>query len=538
MRRPLIAAIVAILVAAAPLVGRPAGAADSAAQVVLRMKGGDFQVTGELRSFDGNRYVIETAQFGRMTLSAARFECIGAACNAPVQAASWSNEPLRPGRSEHVVVRGADVAARGLLPALVKGWAAASGMIAVQVIGPDAATEMRFQLTDQKGRELATISIASEGVGAALAAVEKGGATIALADRAATQPELEALAAAGPKIKTAQHEHVVAMDAMAVVVAPANPLNALPLATLARILTGELTDWYELGLPPGRIQVYAREADTAAADRVDAMVLGGKGRLAASTARVPSEAHLADAVARDPAGIGVVSLAHVRSAKPLGLETGCGLVQRPTAFAVKAEEYPLTYRLALYAAAPPREAAARGLLRFATSAEAQGVIAEAGFVAHTLDMLAVDGQGERMANALNATGDAFDLYHMRVLLADLKGARRLSITVRTTPTGELDQKGRQDLTRLAGLLQGSELAGKRLLILGFSDTGAGKFMAGVTASFKRAANVRAALIAAAGTRLDQRLVVAKGYGPLAPVACNDTADGQRLNRRVEIWLRD
>jgi phosphate transport system substrate-binding protein len=30
---------------------------------------------------------------------------------------------------------------------------------------------------------------------------------------------------------------------------------------------------------------------------------------------------------------------------------------------------------------------------------------------------------------------------------------------------------------------------------------------------------------------------ASGYGELAPVTCNDTAEGRRINRRVEVWLR-
>ena len=512
--------------------------AEPSSQVVLRMKGGEFHVSGELRAYDGNRFVIETPQFGRMTLSAARFDCIGAACSAPVVSAAWASEPLRPGRSEALTIRGADVLADRLLPTLVRAWAAAGNMQAVQVIGPEAG-ETRFQITDQKGRELAAVGIAPGNAGQAIVALEKGDAAIALADRPATPAELEALVAAGPKVRTTQHEHAVAADGLALIVAPRSHLTAMPLATAARILAGEIGDWYELGQPPGRIQVYVREEGSAAADRVEQAILRPRGlKLAAGAARVASEAALADAVARDPAGFGVVSLASVRSARPLGLETGCGIVQRPTPFAVKAEEYPLSYRLFLYAAAPPREAAARSLLRFVAAPEAQAAITEAGFVSQSIETLPLDGQGERMANALNATGEAFDLYHMRILLGDVKGARRLTTTLRATSTGDLDQKGRHDIARLANRLQAPELAGKRVLVLGFTDTSTGKFMTGIGASFKRAANVRAAILAAAGPRLDQRLVVAKGYGPLAPVACNDTAEGQRLNRRVEIWVRD
>ena len=46
----------------------------SAEQVTLRVKGGGFEVSGELKSFDGARYVIDTPVLGRMTLDAARFD--------------------------------------------------------------------------------------------------------------------------------------------------------------------------------------------------------------------------------------------------------------------------------------------------------------------------------------------------------------------------------------------------------------------------------------------------------------------------------
>ena len=55
-----------------------AGAEDSR-EVTLRMKGGGFQVTGEIRFFDGTKYIVESPQLGKLTLQAARFECVGSA---------------------------------------------------------------------------------------------------------------------------------------------------------------------------------------------------------------------------------------------------------------------------------------------------------------------------------------------------------------------------------------------------------------------------------------------------------------------------
>ena len=512
---------------------------EEARDVVLRMKGGGFQVAGALRAFDGVKYVIESPQFGRLTLQAARYECIGAACTSPIATAAWSQETLSPDRPETFAIRGTDLLTHHLMPAMIRGFATEINAEATQIIGTRPG-ELRYRLVDAGGRELAVIDLVRDETAAALAALEKGTTAIALADRPATPQEADAIAAAQPKLKTAQHEHLLGLDGIAVIVAPDHPLSSLPLDTIAKIFAGQLTDWYELGLPPGPIKIIAREASQNTLARFEALVLKPRNlALTASMERAASEAALADAVARDRNAIGLVSFAVTRSAKAVNLETSCGLNLRPTPFAVKAGEYPLSQRLYLYAAAPPKQAAARGLLRFVTSGDAQLPAADGPFIGLGIDAVTLAEQSERMAHAINAQGEAFDLFHMRAMLADLKGGRRLSMTFRFTPgTLDLDARSRLDVSRLAALLQVPETAGKRLLLAGFTDATGAKFQANVVSAAKRAAQVRTALLAAGGTRLDHRLVVAKGYGPLAPVACNDTVEGQRLNRRVEVWLRD
>ena len=373
MRRPtsLLGFALAATVAV-PLAGLPVDvAAGESREVTLRMKGGGFQVTGEIRSFDGTKYVVESPQLGKMTLQAARFECVGSACNAPVTAAAWTYEPLSPDRHEAFAVRGSELIGRQLMPALLRGYAASSGLTVVHVIGTDPRTSA-FRLVDARGKELAAISIAQDDTAAGLGALGGDGASItasiAMADRPASKDEAEALAAAGPKIKSAQSEHFIGIDGLAVIVSPDNPVSSLSIDVIARIFSGQITDWYELGLPPGQIRVVARAGATEAADRFHAVVLKPRNaRLIEGMERVSSEAELSDAVTRDRTAIGLVSLAFQRSAKLVPLESACGLLQKPTPFTVKTGEYPLGRRLYLYSVAPPKEAAARGLLRYAVS---------------------------------------------------------------------------------------------------------------------------------------------------------------------------
>jgi phosphate transport system substrate-binding protein len=207
-------------------------------------------------------------------------------------------------------------------------------------------------------------------------------------------------------------------------------------------------------------------------------------------------------------------------------------------FTVKTEEYPLTRRLYLYTTAKPSHPHVRGFLDFVLSKDAQPVIGNAQFVDQSPDSLGFDDQGGRIAYALNAPNEDFNIAEMRQLIADMNGARRLSITFRfKSASSELDTKARADIDRLVALAATPDLRGKRLMLLGFADA-VGPYAGNATLSTVRAAQVRDTLLAAAKGSIDPALVVHKGYSELAPVACNDQLEGRNLNRRVEVWVRD
>ena len=126
---------------------------------------------------------------------------------------------------------------------------------------------------------------------------------------------------------------------------------------------------------------------------------------------------------------------------------------------------------------------------------------------------------------------------MRQMLAEFAGYSRLSTALRFNSAGELDPRSRKEIARVAAVLKEPGFTGRKVQLAGFTDA-AGKFQANLNVGLKRAGQVRTALLAAAGPTLDGRLIDTRGYGSLAPIACNTTADGQRLNRRVEVWVAD
>lgn len=503
-------------------------------EVTLRVKGGGLEVKGELKSFDGVHYVIEAPQFGAMTFDASRVECVGEGCGKRVQAPQ-PTETLDPASPDTIAIRAVGPLGLEILPALVKGYAKTIGATVTQVIGANA-DEARLRLEDAGGALLATF-VVQRSAAEAVEADDQGPA-IVISDHA-TEEQNASRRQGTAKVDESAKEMVLALDGLAVVVAPENALVSIPEDKLAKLLAGKLTTWFDIGVSGGKINVYAVDTASSIMDVVSSELLKPRGlSLADTTIKVANEAALADAVTRDANGIGITSVATLRNAKRLNIEGSCGLITRPTTFAVKAGEYPLRRKIHLSSRKGGTQPAARGLVRYATSAEAQQVIADIGLVNQSVEPLPLDEQKGRMGHAINAPSRSFDLSAMRELLNDIKGLRRLSVTFRFAGGGpDLDSASRREVGHLADLLASADYVGKRVLLIGFTDL-EGKFSANQSASARRAGQVRTQVLAAAAGRIDGATIGARGFGPLAPVACSDSSERRSLNRRVEVWVAE
>ena len=532
---------------AAPAKGAAAAASGrDTPEVILRMKGGAFELKGRLKGFEGGRYILENKAFGTMTLDANNMDCIGAACPgrqppAPAVAAASPGPGSRAAavRSKAIGVHGSTAVGWDLMPALIRAYAEHIGGTTSTLAGSNPLEE-QYKVIDARGVEAALFDLKRYGTPTAFTALENGAAQIGMASRPVSDEEAARLVRAGtPSIRTPQHEHVLGLDGLVIIVAQDNPAVSLSIDSIAKIFAGQIADWSQVGLPPGKINVYSVSQSSGTFSSFEAQVLQPRGlALAGSTKLLLSTGEVADAVAKDVNGIGVTSFAFLRNAKGLNLESSCGLITRPSVFTVKTEEYPLTRRLYLYTVNKPAHPHVKGFLDFALSQPAQPVIASAQFVDQSPVSLGFEDQGGRIAYALNAPGEDFDIVQMRQLIADMNGARRLSITFRfRSGSIELDTKARGDIDRLVGLAAAPELRGKPLLLLGFADS-VGPYQANAALAVRRATQVRDTLLAAARGGIDPSLVVNKGYSELAPVACNDQLDGRNLNRRVEAWVRD
>ena len=131
---------------------------------------------------------------------------------------------------------------------------------------------------------------------------------------------------------------VVGLDGIALVVNPANKLEDITLQDLAKVYSGEITNWKELGGDDKAIVVIGREDGSGTRDGFESIVLGDKEPKYAQ--ELESTGSVINAVATTDGAIGYASLANVdetvKALKVGGIEateenvkSGAYEVQRP-----------------------------------------------------------------------------------------------------------------------------------------------------------------------------------------------------------------
>jgi phosphate transport system substrate-binding protein len=232
-------------------------------------------------------------------------------------------------------------------------------------------------------------------------------------------------------MRSAEHEHVVGLDGIVVIVSPRNPVTRLSLEQLQGIFSGAISDWSQIGGAAGTINVYARDSKSGTFDTFKTLVLDPENKkLIDSARRLESSNELSDLVANDPSAIGFIGFAYVRSAKAVSLVNECGMSFVADTFGVKTEEYPLSRRLFLYSGKLAAGSFAAGFLDFAMSPDAQDIVKESGFIDQVLE--AQRGkQSDRMPALQPARARKGDIREPSIRLArDAQETTRLSATMR------------------------------------------------------------------------------------------------------------
>ena len=471
-----------------------------AQDVTLIAREGGIVLSGSLQGFDGEFYRIETS-YGTLTVDGQGVICEGPAC-----------PDLVVPRAVIRIVGDSDPAV-ALLPPLFHAFAESRGLIYEQQGGDPVLARI---LDPDSREELAVISFQPLPPPIASAAVEAGEADLKLS----FQPDPEFTA------------HSLAMDALVAIVAPDNPTPEISTVDLVRVLAGEINNWSAIGGPDMPIVLHALQSDLdmqiALSERFGAPL---------DTAVLhPDQDSLAKAVALDPWAIGITGRANILPAREIPLTDSCGFPLLPTPLSVKAEDYPLALPVTLLAPKRRLPLMTREFLEFLRTPIAQEVIAGSGYIDRSATRGPMTEDGLRLINAIQGAGDDITLADLKRLVGIMDGADRLSLTFRFEDgTSTLDTTSQDNLADLAQLIASGTFRNEKMMLVGFSD-GSGAAEVNLALSLERAAKVVQELAAIAPDLAMESLPAVEGFGEALPMACDETAIGRHLNRRVELWL--
>jgi len=498
----------------------------SAQDVTLTSSDGAVEVSGTLLGFDGEFYRLDT-KYGELTVDGSGVSCEGPGC---------------PNLTDYVAelaLSGSSTMADVLLPALIEGFALRNGWRAAR----ETVDDRHFDYVLSRGEDGATMAIfnfrvsnTDEGFADLLA----NEADIVLALREIRPGERQRAFDAGMGDMTDRNRSkVLALDAMVPVVAPANPIRRISTTDLARIFAGEILSWADLGGPDAPIALHLPDAGSGLAQAVEDRLLRPAGlTLAEGVARHGRSSDLARAVVADPFAIGIASFAETGMARVLPLTGTCGISLQANRRSIKTEDYPLVSPMFLYMPARRLPKVAREFLLYVQSPAAQIVIRRAGFVDQAPERIAIDTQGDRLANAIATAGPEVALEELQRMIATLGPLTRLSTSFRfEVGSTRPDAQSRGNIEQLARAIEIGGFDAERLLFVGFSD-GDGPAEANRAIAQKRAEAVRDAVLAAAKTAEAAQVEIGvDAFGEALPMACDDSDWGRQVNRRVEVWLR-
>ncbi len=496
----------------------------TAQDVSLSSPDGAIEVVGNLLGFDGEFYRVET-QFGELTVDGSGVRCDGPGC------------PSLSDFVAEITLSGSATMAEVLLPALIEGFALRNGFQTAR----EQEDSRQFEYTLSRDGRMAArfifyVSNTDEGFADLLA----NQADIVMALREIRESEIARASEAGMGDMTvASRGRVLALDAIVPVVAPTNPIRRIALSQLARIYAGEITNWSELGGPDAPISAHLPVAGSGLAQAVeDKLLRPADLTLAESIRRHDRGSTLVRTVATDPFAIGLASFAETGTARMLTLAGSCGYSLSAGRRTIKTEDYPLTSPMFLYLPARRLPRVARDFLTYLRGPSAQIVIRRAGFVDQAPERIPMASQGERLINAIKSAGHNMPLEELQRMATTLEGLQRLTMSFRfEAGSSRPDAQSRSNIELLAREVEAGVYDSKRLVFVGFSD-GEGAFEANREIAERRADAVRKAVEKAAETaNLERISIETEAFGEALPIACDDSAWGRQVNRRVEVWVR-
>ena len=261
---------------------------------------------------------------------------------------------------------------------------AAKDKNSIQVKGSDTMVNLGQAWAEKYMEENAGdfVAVTGGGSGTGFSSLISGTCDIAMSSR--NIKDKEVALAKGKGINP--NEIKAALDGLAVVVNPGNPVGKLTTAQLADIFTGRITNWKELGGRDAKIVILSREVNSGTHVYFKEHVLrkgdpGGKEEFAPGALLLSSSQAIADEVAGNPDAIGYYGMGYISNKqKPVMVaKDDKSEYEAPTIENIVNGKYPISRPLFLYTNGLP-QGVTKKFVDFCLSKEGQEIVLKADFV--------------------------------------------------------------------------------------------------------------------------------------------------------------
>ena len=251
---------------------------------------------------------------------------------------------LSTATAETLSIKGSDTLGAKLVPQLAEAFKAAGH------------TDVKFE-------------IAAEGSSTAFPALANGTAQLGMSSREIKDDETTFCRTKGVTIA----EHPICHDMIVIIVNKNCPVSNLTKAQVAKIFTGQIKDWSEIGGTPGKISIYTRNTSSGTYKDWQKLAMDGRD-YPSSSLKMAGNEQIAQEVAKNRNGIGYVGLAYSNTpgTKTVSIDKVAPVAENATTYA---------YARLCYLYAPDKPTAeADAFLKYIASPDGQAIIEKVGFI--------------------------------------------------------------------------------------------------------------------------------------------------------------
>ncbi|GHT74582.1 phosphate ABC transporter substrate-binding protein [Bacteroidia bacterium] len=254
-----------------------------------------------------------------------------------------------------------------------------AGVQAQKIKGSDTVLPLSQKEAENymKAHSSQAITVTGGGSGVGLSALIEGTTDIAQSSRKIKFDEKQKIQESGKTVK----EVIIAYDALAVIINPANKVTKLTREQLEGIFTGKITNWKEVGGEDVKIIPYSRETSSGTYEFFKEHVLKNK-NYKSGIMSMPATGAIVQSVSQTKGAIGYVGLAYLnKEVKAIHVSNDKGKnYVAPSVATAKDGTYPIVRPLYYYYVTKS-EKLVRPFIDYVLSPAGQKTVAEVGFIA-------------------------------------------------------------------------------------------------------------------------------------------------------------